>query len=169
MKIFSYGSNMLTARIKNRVASYKYYGVGFIQGYSLRFHKVSKDGSGKADAYYSGKEEDFIWGVIGEIEEKDKPILDKFEGLGKGYNEKVIEVTLVENSKIDANIYIADQEFINADILPYNWYREFVIKGAIENALPKEYTENIKQIGSFRDENNDRREKNFRILNEANI
>lgn len=167
MKIFSYGSNMLSVRIKNRIQSFEYCGIGFIEGYSLKFHKASKDKSGKANAYFTGKKEDFIWGVIGEIDEKDKTILDKFEGLGKGYNEKVIEISLDEKSKIEANIYIADKECINNDLMPYDWYREYVLKGAIENSLPIEYIEKIKGIKSRVDENSERREKNFKIINEA--
>lgn len=167
MKIFSYGSNMLSARIKNRIKSFKFYGIGFIEGYSLRFHKVSKDKSGKANAYFTGKKEDLIWGVIGEIDEKDKTILDKFEGLGKGYDKKVTEISLDEKSKIDANIYIADKKFIKNDLMPYDWYREYVLKGAIENSLPKEYIENIKGIKSRTDKNIERREKNFKIINKA--
>lgn len=155
--------------MKNRIKSFKYYGIGFIEGYSLKFHKLSKDASGKANAYYTGKKEDCIWGVIGEIDEKDKTVLDRFEGLGKGYNEKIIEVSLDEKSKTDTNIYIADREFINDDLVPYDWYREYVLKGAIENSLPKEYIKSIRAIKSCKDENSKRREKNLKIIKEASI
>lgn len=167
MKIFSYGSNMLSARIKNRVKSFKYFGIGFIEGYTLKFHKSSKDKSGKANAFFTGRKEDCIWGVIGEIDKNDKPILDKFEGLGKGYNEKIININLSEKSKIEAITYIADKEFIDEELFPYDWYKEFVFKGAIENSLPAIYIASIKLIKSRKDENTERSDRNFEILKEA--
>jgi hypothetical protein len=51
MLYFAYGSNMRSARLRERVPSARYFATGKIQGYKLAFHKRSKqDGSGKADA-----------------------------------------------------------------------------------------------------------------------
>lgn len=47
---FAYGSNMLTDRLRERVPSARPVAVARLAGHSLRWHKVSIDGSGKCDA-----------------------------------------------------------------------------------------------------------------------
>ena len=46
---FAFGSNMLLERIKKRVPSARVLGNATLGGYALRFNKLSKDGSGKAN------------------------------------------------------------------------------------------------------------------------
>lgn len=46
---FAYGSNMLTARLRERVSSARPVGTACLPGFSLRWHKVSVDRSGKCD------------------------------------------------------------------------------------------------------------------------
>jgi hypothetical protein len=48
---FAYGSNMETARLRERMPSAKPLGVAKLSGHELRFHKRSKDGSGKCNAF----------------------------------------------------------------------------------------------------------------------
>lgn len=48
---FAYGSNMSSARLRARVPSCRPIGIAFLPGHELRFHKRSKDGSGKCDAF----------------------------------------------------------------------------------------------------------------------
>ena len=49
MLYFAYGSNMLTERLKARVSSATPIGKANLSDHGLRFHKKSKDGSGKCD------------------------------------------------------------------------------------------------------------------------
>ena len=86
MKIFCYGSNMSTDRITERCSSSTFISIAKVKGYKLLFNKISKDKSGKANLIYTG-DDSLVWGVIFDISEDQKPILDKAEGLGKGYNE----------------------------------------------------------------------------------
>jgi gamma-glutamylcyclotransferase len=46
---FAFGSNMLLERIKKRVPSARALGIATLGGYALRFNKLSKDGSAKAN------------------------------------------------------------------------------------------------------------------------
>ncbi len=167
MKIFSYGSNMLSKRIKDRINSYSIIDIGSIKNHKLKFHKKSKDESGKADAFFTGNKEDIIWGVVGEIDENEKQKLDRLEGLGKGYNLKSVIVNMSTSSEIEADIYIADEKFIDSSLEPYDWYREFVLRGSIENSLPKDYIKNIETVSYKIDGNKERSEKNYKIINEA--
>jgi hypothetical protein len=66
--------------------------VGALAGHRLRFHKIGQDGSGKCDADVTGNPEDRILGVVYGLSRDDKTILDRHEGLGGGYDEKVVEV-----------------------------------------------------------------------------
>lgn len=167
IKIFSYGSNMLGLRIKNRIDSYSIIGTGYIDNHSLRFHKKSKDESGKADAYYLSTLEEKVWGVIGEIDEKSKNILDRIEGLGMGYNQKEVTVHMSDEISIKALIYVADIDFIDPELKPYGWYKKFVIHGSLENSLPEEYIRKIEKVESIFDNNEERRDKNIQIINNA--
>lgn len=164
MTIFSYGSNMHMSRIKKRVPSAKLIAVGYITQHQLRLHKTSKDGSAKADAFFTGNEDDVISGTIIEINEKEKPNLDQAEGLGYGYNEKEIDVFIQENETIKANIYIADESAINPKLKPYEWYKLYIVEGAKAANLPPTYQEKLNQIEFVKDTDETRRNKNFQIL-----
>ena len=59
MLYFAYGSNMCAGRLRGRVPSAVPVRVARLLNHSLRFHKRSdKDGSGKADACFTGEPED---------------------------------------------------------------------------------------------------------------
>ncbi len=119
---------MLSARIKDRIASYQFCSTGYIEGYSLMFHKLSKDTSGKANIFFTGNNKDLVWEVIGEINDEDKPILDKYEGFGKGYDEESIDIIQKDGSTTEAIVYVANEESIDDSLLPFDWYRDFVLK-----------------------------------------
>lgn len=166
MYIFSYGSNMLLSRITERINSYKKIRIGYLPKHSLRFHKISKDGSGKADAYCTGKDSDTVWGVIGHISTNDKGELDKFEGLGKGYSEDIVEI-ITNKGNMLATIYLADVKRIDSNLLPYDWYRDIVVQGCIENQLPKDYTDEVKICSYKKDLDTQRRQKHYEIIEKS--
>mgnify|MGYP002623607894 FL=1 len=60
MKIFTYGSNMHIARLRARVASAVPVERGVVAGRRFAFHKRGLDGSGKADAFYTGDAADCV-------------------------------------------------------------------------------------------------------------
>lgn len=163
MIIFSYGSNMNLNRLKERVPSAKKIDAGYVMEFDLKCIKRSVDGSGKATLLSSAN--NIVWGVVFEIDDKDKSSLDKAEGLGSGYNEVMVDVNINDNRKVKSQAYIADKEFIDSKLLPYHWYKEFIITGAIENNLPKDHIEKLKEISSQDDTNNERKLKNESILN----
>ena len=163
MKIFAYGSNMNLNRLKNRVPSALKISNGFIEGFSLECSKVSKDSSGKATVFKTDNKEDFVWGVLFEIDQKDKALLDRAEGLNFGYDELVIEVNDGKEFH-KAQIYIANDKSIDEGLKPYNWYKAFITEGAKENRLPIDYVRKLESLNSEKDENDERRIKNENIL-----
>ncbi|MEH6728397.1 MAG: gamma-glutamylcyclotransferase family protein, partial [Hyphomicrobiales bacterium] len=81
LHIFSYGSNLLLARLKARVPSARFIGKAALPGHVLRWHKPGSDGSGKCDAFHTNDSADHLWGGIFEIDTAHKHFLDAAEGL----------------------------------------------------------------------------------------
>jgi len=163
MKIFAYGSNMSLNRLKNRVPSAVKISNGFVEGLSLECSKVSKDCSGKATVIKTDNKDDLVWGVLFEIDEKEKPQLDRAEGLNFGYDESIIEVNDGKEFH-KAQIYIANDKSIDEELKPYNWYKAFITEGAKENRLPIDYVRKLESLNSEKDNNDERRIKNENIL-----
>lgn len=150
MKYFAYGSNMSLARLKARVPSAQKLGSYFLTEHALRFHKIGKDGSAKCDALATKKPNDVIYGVLFEIAETDKAILDFAEDLGHGYQEKQVYVENERGQSHQAFVYYAI--LVSPDIKPYAWYLRHVLVGAKENALPMQYIKKLAAIDFIEDE-----------------
>jgi len=161
MFYFSYGSNMSSKRLKNRVPSASFVATATLVSHKLEFHKLGTDGSSKCDAHETGNENHEIIGVVYEISEQEKPVLDKKEGLGNGYEEKYVKVEIMSGTYIEAIMYYATR--IDASRKPYHWYKHHVIYGAEEYKLPQEYVDKIRRIESVKDPIPSRHEKELSI------
>lgn len=162
MRYFSYGSNMSLRRLKapKRVPSAQKLCVAKLPEHRLMFHKKSSDGSAKCDAYYTGDRNDFVLGVLFEVDQSEKEQLDRVEGLGSGYQEK--EVTLLTDSgEESAVVYYATD--IDPNLKPYSWYKHHVLVGARENNLPAEYVFGIEGVDSIVDQDRARESKELNI------
>jgi len=136
---FAYGSNMLHSRLQKRVISAVPLGIAKLDNYSLAWHKNSKDGSAKCDIIPADPNDniaDEVYGVLYEFDPTHKAALDQAEGLGYGYEEKEVKV-LYKGEIITAKTYYAID--IVKKLLPYEWYKAFVVTGAKSNNLPIEY------------------------------
>lgn len=149
MKYFAYGSNMSLARLSARVPSAKRLGTYTLCQHTLKFHKLSHDGSGKCDAYYTQNNNDKVIGALFDICESEKPYLDKVEGLGIGYNEKTVLVEDQFGNKEQATTYYALK--IDSRSIPYCWYKNHVLVGARESALPESYIALIEEVAFVAD------------------
>ena len=146
MKIFCYGSNMNTERITERCSSSRFISRAKISGYKLVFNKRSKDKSGKANLVYTG-DKSLVWGVIFDISEDQKPLLDAAEGLGKGYDEYKLRVINDLEQEIECVCYIAtDSKYLDDNLKPHDWYGDFCLLGAKEHNLPKEWILTLEQL-----------------------
>ena len=161
MLYFSYGSNMSIKRLVDRVPSAKFETVASLHEHDLRFHKKSKDGSGKCDACKTNNPKHFVIGVVFEIDESEKSDLDRKEGLGYGYEEKEVTLISLSGEKISALTYYATS--IDSELKPYHWYKHHVLTGAKENELPAEYIEKINSIESVADIKPERHESEMAI------
>lgn len=160
MLCFSYGSNMSLARLQDRVPSAQFVAIATLPAHRLRFHKVSRDGSGKCDAEETGNPEDSVIGVVYEILDDEKTALDRKEGLGSGYDEKEVEVT-TDQGRLTALIYFATNT--DSQLKPYRWYKEHVLIGARKNGLPSEYIAQIEAMEAIEDPDTERHDRELAI------
>jgi gamma-glutamylcyclotransferase len=93
----------------------------------------------KCNAFKTGSETDFVWGVVFDIDEKEKPTLDKVEGVGGGYDDHEVLVTTAAGEELRVRTYLADPNAIDATLAPFDWYKAYVLDGAIEHRLPPDY------------------------------
>ncbi|MGQ0430208.1 MAG: gamma-glutamylcyclotransferase family protein [Gammaproteobacteria bacterium] len=146
--VFAYGSNMLTGQMTRRASSARSIAPAFLERFALRWHKRSKDGSGKCSIEETGRREDFVWGVLYELNSADKIELDRFEGLGSGYGERRVAVSSQEKN-LSVLAYYATS--VDPNVRPYRWYRELVVAGAREHGLPEEYIRSLEAISAIED------------------
>ncbi|MDI1361285.1 gamma-glutamylcyclotransferase family protein [Methylotenera sp.] len=164
-KVFylAYGSNLHPLRLQERVPSARVVGVIELSGYQLVFHKQSNDDSGKC---LLSKTLDIlckIYVVLYEFDISHKAALDEAEGIGNGYDEELMSVTL-DGSDYRAYIYMASITHINSALIPYTWYKNLVIAGARFHNFPVDYIESIESVPSREDLNESRQTKNQNLL-----
>lgn len=148
---FAYGSNMSLPRLSARIGTVRKVGVGRLPGHALRFHKAGRDGSAKCDVHATDDPQDEVYGVLFEIELPDKDRLDRFEGRGKGYEVKTVQVVSDDGDTLEAFTYYATH--IDPTLQPYHWYKAHVLHGAAEHGLPAPYLEAIHAVASLDDPN----------------
>lgn len=164
VEYFAYGSNLLPARLLRRVPSARAIGPAVLSGYRLSFHKRGADQSGKCNAFYTGDMRDYVIGVIYELSETDRPVLDRVEG--PGYATVGINVTMGDGT-LSAFAYVARPTHIEHDLVPFDWYRDFVLAGARHHGLDEAYIGRIEAIHAQSDPDTVRSEENRAILRDA--
>ena len=135
---FAYGSNMATARLRQRTPSCRPIGIATLPGHALRFHKRNADGSGKCDALKTGPG-DSVVGVLFTLDPAELVGLDAAEGVGNGYTRDRVTVVDAAGQQHLAVTYRAMPGHIDDSLRPYGWYKAFVVSGAREHGLPAEY------------------------------
>ena len=164
MFYFAYGSNMSSKRLNSRIPAV-FECVATLPQHELRYHKLSKkDNSGKCDIFHTDNPCHLVHGVVFSIQRRHKTILDVFEGLGFGYDHKVVTLARVDNGQpLDAVTYYATQ--IDPTIKPLDWYVEHVLVGAREFGLCQDYVRDYLAVESVQDSNQRRRAKELSIYN----
>lgn len=140
VKVFAYGSNMCTQRMRGRISSVEPLGRAKLLTKRLVCNKRSNDGSAKANLEDAA---DTVWGVLYEIDSAELGKLDECEG---GYERECLGVLTDHDSLVRAYVYISSK--LTSDHRPYDWYKALMIRGALEHELPSFYIELLKQIES---------------------
>lgn len=154
----AYGSNLHPGRLRARVPSAALLGTCFLPGYSLRFHKRGKiDGSGKCNIVVG---DSGVFVAIFEIAEVERRELDRCEGLGYGYNHQEIQVPEFGS----CSTYIADPRAIDDTLRPFDWYKEYVLRGADFHGLPSDYVTRLESIVADVDSNPSRSRREWKLV-----
>lgn len=157
---FAYGSNMSERRLQGRVSSAQKQQLAKLKGYQLRFHKHSLvDASAKCDAFYTGNNNDLVWGVVFRLPSDALTILDRIEG--EGYDRVTLEVETEEGERLQVFSYLAN--CIDATLLPFDWYKQHVLTGAREADLPVKYIAQIEAVPVQTDPDQQRSQKECSI------
>lgn len=167
MKYFAYGEMMFSARLHKVVPQATCLGVAKIMGYKLYFHSRGHDDpSGKCNIIPVKDPDCEVYGVLYEINESERHLLDKDQSLGCGTQSITIKVfpNLSTSSGVFAYTYIAHKDNIFEDLVPYHWYKEMVLSGAREHQLPSEYIHHLEQYAVTYDPNVQRANRQKRYL-----
>lgn len=133
VRVFAYGSNLSTRRLRARTPSARALCVAALAGYALRFHKRGADGSAKADAFRTGDAEDRVWGVVWEVAADELPALSEVEA---GYDLCEVELRTRDGARLRAHTYCANAAAIDAGCVAFDWYVEYIREGVLEHGLP---------------------------------
>lgn len=136
---FAYGSNMSSLRLQQRVPSAESLGCYQVGGHQLTFNKLGVDGSAKCTIEAHTDPSHKVYGVLFTLDRAHLGHLDEAEGLGEEYHHKHIVVANLDGHEVEALTYCATQ--IEKDIVPFSWYHEHVLRGAIQHQLPEWYIE----------------------------
>jgi gamma-glutamylcyclotransferase (GGCT)/AIG2-like uncharacterized protein YtfP len=128
---FAYGSNMSSRRLLERAGSARARGRARLRGMRLALNKRGRDGSAKANLVIDARAE--VWGVVFEIDSGHWPALDRYEW---GYARRRDEVWQGE-TRVGVQLYTARAPFVDPGLHAFDWYRDFLVEGAREHALPE--------------------------------
>ena len=160
--VFAYGSNMCSGRFRDYGVSPERPGVAAVlSGYELRFNKRSQDGSGKANIEpLTGME---LWGVLYTVSDADLKKLDQGE---VGYRRSSVTVRLADMTLVGAWVYVAVTPVTpdETPLLPYEWYKRFLVEGAREHGLPNDYVTLLEAVKAIHDADSER-DRQKRALN----
>lgn len=134
---------------------------GQLWQHQLLFHKIGRDGSAKCDAFFTGQENDVLYGALYRIDPDQKKYLDDAEGIGRGYEMKQVMINVGPESFVNAFTYYATR--ISKEIKPFHWYKQHVLAGAQEHCFPQHYIDQIADITSSKDKNTQRTNKELGI------
>ncbi len=154
----AYGSNLHPIRLGRRLVAPRLVGTAFVEGRAVKFHKRSRiDGSGKGNLAGQG---DGTWLAIFELDAADFGRLDRIEGVGLGYDRVVLEVP----GYAGCMTYVAQPDYVDDALRPYDWYLELVLAGCRYHRFPAHYVESLAAVPSTADADRQRAAQNFTLL-----
>ena len=171
MKYFAYGSNMLTRRLTDpsRAPSALACGIAEAPGFVVSFHKMGADGSGKCTLVATGNTEVVVYGVLYDLADSDGGRLDRVEGVHTGgYLRCSIQLRCLDDAgTTDAVTYVAGDRHVDPARVPFDWYRDLVLAGAIEHGLPAPYIDELARIPAMPDPDRARSAQARRLLDDS--
>ena len=156
----AYGSNLHPLRLRGRTPSAELTGTAIVDGWSLKFHKRGKDGSGKCNIVAAPGS---VFFALYEIDERDKSELDAIEGIGFGYEERYIQIPGFG----EHYFYAASESHIDNDLQPYTWYRALVLTGLEYHEAPAHHRQQVRAVAARQDHATSRHRQHMDIVSAA--
>ncbi|MDZ7753116.1 MAG: gamma-glutamylcyclotransferase family protein [Gammaproteobacteria bacterium] len=133
----AYGSNLHPERLRQRTPSARLLGTTSLEGWGLRWHKRSVDGSAKCDVAAAPGGALVVHGAVYAIAAPEWAALDAAEGAG--YAAHALEIP--EYGRVF--LYRARPQYVVEGLRPYRWYRDYVLWGARYHGFPAPYIAQI--------------------------
>ncbi len=159
----AYGSNLHPFRLSQRIAVKRLVATVSLNGFRLYFHKCGKDDSGKCNLMFVPAQETAAFGVVYEIDDSEKPILDQYEG--SGYACESLNLIL-NNQPLECFYYRAKLSYIDDSLIPFDWYKSLVLLGAEYHRFPQSYIDYVTATPSIEDSNQHSRETHYRLVSQ---
>ncbi len=157
LRYFAYGSNLHFSRFEIRVPSARIINTAILPGHRLTFDKHGLDDSGKCNIMPA---DDEVHGVVYEIDSTHKAQLDALEA---GYESHPVLVNSI-TGLVQAFTYVAHDNMIKNNLLPYHWYKLYVLLGARDHGLDPDYCSLIAEHHSIEDPNKKRNHTHLSII-----
>ena len=161
LNYFAFGSNLASPRLLQRIPEARVHCVATLEAHQLCWRKNDRGQSGKCDIDFTGDPDHLVYGVIYRMSHADKLELDVYETSGFGYDHKHVEVTALHGEVIEAFTYFALD--IDHRQQPFHWYKEHVLRGALEHNFPRHYVEQIRNTASIDDHDSERHQRELSI------
>lgn len=160
LKYLAYGSNLHPLRLQQRVPSARPLARVELRGWALRFHKRGRDGSAKCNVIEAHDPGARVHGVLYDMLADQRALLDRVEDLGRGYRLKRLNLA----AQGEIFFYVANPGHIDEGLLPFSWYKAYVVEGARFFGLPEAYIRSIDAVDAMADPHARRRRDNVRLL-----
>lgn len=163
MLYLAYGSNLHPLRLVARTPSARLLGTRSLPGWSLELWKPGQDGSAKATLVPDRTGQ--VHAAIYDVEDSERIILDRCEGLGRGYE---LETLAVEGYGT-CFTYVSPRHVWQRRSLPFTWYRDLIVAGCEFHGFPEAYVEAVRSIPAELDGNLHRHREHMRLVESAPI
>ena len=165
LNYFAFGSNLSSPRLLQRLPAARVHCVATLAHHHLRWHKKGRDLSGKCTIEPGDVHADRVYGVVYQVTLDERHLLDRIEGHGIGYQRREVEVITFTGDSIAAFTYYATD--IDHARQPYHWYKEHVLRGALEHGFPPHYVDGIRATDSIDDHDPERHQRELAIYGGA--
>ncbi|HEY8780800.1 MAG TPA: gamma-glutamylcyclotransferase family protein [Mucilaginibacter sp.] len=143
MLVFAFAGNMNVDELSKKVPSAKKIGLAKLPGYDFVFNRTDDDQSSKANIIQSTDPDALVWGVLIEIDNREKSNFYDLDPLVSGLKPELVSCIDMNDEIYQAEALIAQPHATNIHLLPYHWYHQKIISQAKDAGLPEEYVTKI--------------------------
>ena len=162
---FAFGSNLSSRRLLLRVPGAEFHCIATLAGHRLYWRKNDPGQSGKCDIEATGDPDDLVHGVVYRVSPDDRRSLDEIECRGFGYERREVRVVAPGGDSLEAFTYYAIG--VDRPEQPFHWYKEHVLRGALEHGLPADYVATIRATPSIDDHDSERQARELSIYEDT--